>query len=141
MAPSIKKNQASSGLDRYLELIKKFPLRRLHSAEELAQAIAIIDSLIVRGNLDSGEQDYLDVLADLVEKYEDDEPPMPPVSEAEMLRHLIEARGITQTKLAQDIGIPDSTISEVLASKREFTRAQVGRVAKYFSVSPLVFKI
>ncbi len=35
-------------------------------------------------------RDYLDILTDIVEKYEADEHPMPPVSDAAMLHHLIE---------------------------------------------------
>jgi len=88
--------QASPERAHYMDLVQEFPLRPLRSGEELAQAIRVIDRLIVRGDLDSGEQDYLDVLTDLVEKYEAEEHPMPPVSDAAMLRHLIEARGITQ---------------------------------------------
>lgn len=126
--------------DHYLELILKFPLRPLRSDEELTSAIAVIDTLIVRGKLDSGEQDYLDVLSDIVEKYETDEHPMPPVSEAEMLRHLIGARGITQKQLAEDVSIAMSTISDVLNGKRLLTRGQMSTVAKYFGVSQSVFQ-
>jgi HTH-type transcriptional regulator / antitoxin HigA len=128
-------------LDHYLDLVRRFPLRPIRSDEDLAQAIAVIDSLIIRGDLDSGEQDYLDVLTDLVEKYEADEHPMAPVSDAVMLRHLMEARGITQSKLADDVGIAVSTISEALAGKRSLTRRHISVLAKYFGVSPAVFPI
>ena len=126
--------------DHYLELVQNFPLRPIRSDEELMQAIAVIDSLITRA-LDDGEQDYLDVLSDIVEKYENDEHPMPPVSDSEMLRHLIDARGITQAKLASDTGLPDSTISEILNGRRQLTRKQVNLMAKYFDVSPGVFSL
>jgi HTH-type transcriptional regulator/antitoxin HigA len=96
---------------------------------------------IIRGDLDTGEQDYLAVLTDLVEKYEVRVHPMPPVSDALMLRHLIEARGITQSKLAADVGIPGSTISEVLSGKRALGRHHISVMARYFGVSPLVFSI
>jgi hypothetical protein len=43
-------------------------LRPLPIDEELMAAIKVVDSLIVRGDLDSGEQDYLGALADVVEK-------------------------------------------------------------------------
>ena len=55
-----------------------------------------LTSLLVRGNLTPGEQDYLDVLTDIVERYEDETHPMPEVSDAAMLRHLIDASGVTQ---------------------------------------------
>ena len=58
--------------DRYFDLVREFPLRPLRSDRELDRAIAVIDRLLARGKLASDEADYLDVLSDLVEKYEDE---------------------------------------------------------------------
>jgi hypothetical protein len=58
--------------DAYLELVQRFPLKHLRSDRELAAAIEILKSLLIRGDLASGEQDYLDVLTDIVERYERD---------------------------------------------------------------------
>ena len=126
-------------MNRYLALIGAFPLRPLRSDEELGHAISMIDSLIVRGDLDWGEQDYLDVLAQLVERYEDREHPMPAVSDADLLRHLIEVRGVTPPIVAQETGIADSTISELVAGQRALTRPLLDTLARYFGVSPKVF--
>jgi HTH-type transcriptional regulator / antitoxin HigA len=138
MSPIADSVAPSPEREHYFELVRKFPLRPIRSDEELMQAIAVIRPLLARA-LDEGEQDYLDVLSDLVEKYEAEEHPMPPVSDADMLRHLIDARDITQAKLASDLGLPDSTVSEVLAGKRRLTRKHIGAIAKYFGVSPGVF--
>jgi HTH-type transcriptional regulator/antitoxin HigA len=139
MALTSENAQASPERDHYLKLIRRFPLRPIRSDEGLTQAIEVIDSLIIRGDLDSGEQDYLDVLTDLVAKYEADEHPMPPVSDAALLRHLMEARGINQSQLAADVGIANSTISEVLASKRRLNRKQIVTLAQYFHIGPGAF--
>jgi HTH-type transcriptional regulator / antitoxin HigA len=125
--------------ERYLDLVRTFPLRPIRDDAELDQAVAMIDSLIDREELESGEQDYLDVLADQVEKYESEQYPLPAVSEADMLRHLIEARDITQLKLATDTGIAESTISSILSGKRGMSRNHVATLARYFKVSPAVF--
>jgi HTH-type transcriptional regulator / antitoxin HigA len=125
--------------DPYLKLIVRFPLRPLKNEDELSRAIAVIDSLIIRGDLDEGEQDYLEILTDIVEKYERDEHPMRRPSDAEMLRFLIEDRKITQSELAEATKIANSTISEILSGKRELTRSHVGVIAKYFGVRPTVF--
>ena len=129
----------SPGLDCYLALILKFPLRHLRSDGELTEAILMIDSLIGRGNLETGEQDYLDVLTDIVEKYEADEHPMPKVSDSVMLRHLLDARDMTQTALAKEMGVSDSIISEVLNGKRMLTRSQVQAAAEFFGVNMTLF--
>jgi len=65
MAVAVRSAQKGAERDRYFKLVRKFPLRPLRSDKELSAAIKVIDSLIVRGDLDSGEQDYLDVLTDI----------------------------------------------------------------------------
>lgn len=125
--------------DRYLDLVRAFPLRPIRTDAELDQAVAVIDSLIDQEELKPGEQDYLDVLADQVEKYESEQHPLPAVSEADMLRHLIDARDITQLKLATDTGIVESTISSILLGKRGMSRNHIVLLARYFKVSPAVF--
>ena len=99
----------------------------------------MVDSLLDRKNLVSEEEDYLEVLGDLIEQYESETHPMAPVSDEEMLRHLIEAKGVSQTEVSKATGIADSTISEVLKGKRSLNRSHIGKLSRYFSVSPDVF--
>src|SRR4051794_36379992 len=95
-APNVGDARGPAANDVYLELVRKFPLRPIRNDKDLDRAIAIIDALIDQDKLSPDEEDYLDVLSDLVKKYETEHHPIPPVSDAEMLRHLIEARGTTQ---------------------------------------------
>lgn len=127
--------------DQHLELVRRFPLRPLLSDEEPARAIEFVDSPSIRGDLEPGERDYLDVLTDLVEKCEADVHPMPPVTDAVLLRRLMEARGINQSKLLADVGISVPTICEVLGGKRRLVRRHIRILAKYFNVSPAAFAI
>src|SRR5258708_40321047 len=78
--------------DRYLDLVRRFPLRPLRSDADLDAAVAVIDALIDRPKLTAPEQDYLDVLSDLVAAYEAEAVPMRPVGDAELLRFLLEHR-------------------------------------------------
>jgi HTH-type transcriptional regulator/antitoxin HigA len=135
----MKTRQTERRRDVYLELVQRFPLRPIRSDEELRRATEVIDALIDRDDLDQDERDYLDVLSDLVERYESDRYPMPPSSDAEVLAHLIEARQVSQAEVARATGIAESTISEVLAGKRVLNRAHIGRLARYFNVGPGAF--
>ena len=54
--------------------------------------------------------------------------------DAEMLRHLMESKGVTQSLLSQATGVSKSTISEVLAGKRPFSRRMIRKFAEYFKV-------
>jgi HTH-type transcriptional regulator/antitoxin HigA len=125
--------------DRYLELVQQFPLRPIRSEAELDRAIATIDALLDQDRRNSDEEDYLDVLSDLVEKYEDEHEPMPSVSGAELLRFLIESQETTQAKVATATGIAESTISEILAGKRELNRKHIEALSRHFHVNPGVF--
>ncbi len=126
--------------DPYLALVGRFPLRPIRSNKELDAAVQMVDSLLDRKKLSSEEEDYLEVLGDLIERYETEEHPVAPVSDAQMLRHLIEAKGVSQTQVSSATGgIADSTISEVLKEKRSLNRNHIGSLARYFNVSPNVF--
>ena len=127
--------------DRYLELVRRFPLRPLRTDADLDAAVAMIDSLIDQDTLSAPEQDYLDVLGDLVEAYEAEAVPIRPVSDADMLRFLIEQGGVTQAEVAKKARIAESTISEVLAGKRKLNRAQIGKLSRFFHVEPGAFTI
>lgn len=136
MATRTKKGPAR---DLYLELVRRFPLRPIRSDEELDRAIRVIDSLIDRDHLELGEKDYLDVLSDLVERYETEHHPIPPLPDGELLRHLIETGGTTQAEVARKTGIAESTLSEVAAGKRKLSRGHIGKLARYFGVQPGAF--
>ncbi len=125
--------------DRYLELVRQFPLRPIRSDQELDEAVRMVDLLLSKRSLGPEEQDYLDVLSDLIERYEAEAHPIAPLPDADILRHLIEAKGVPQSQVAKATDIADSTISEVLSGKRSLNRTHIGKLARYFSVSPQVF--
>jgi antitoxin component HigA of HigAB toxin-antitoxin module len=54
-------------------------------------------------------------------------------------RYLIENRATTQTEVATDTGIAESTISEILAGKRELNWKHIEALARHFHVNPAVF--
>ena len=105
---------------------------------ECSQAQQVLDRLLARGELDDGEETYLDALSDLVAAYEDEHYALEPASDADMLRHLMEAKGVTQAQLSRETTIPKSTISEILAAKKPFSRRMIRKLADYFGVDTSV---
>lgn len=122
--------------DSYLELVLDFPLASIQSDDHLIAAQQVIDRLLAQGTLDQGAATYLDALSDLVAAYEDDAHSIEPASDADMLRHLLDAKGISQMELSREAGIPRSSISEVLAEKKPFSRQMIRKLAAYFDVDP-----
>jgi HTH-type transcriptional regulator/antitoxin HigA len=115
-------------------------LRPIRSERELDRAIERIDELLGRRKLNKSEQDYLEVLTDLVEKYEAAAHPMKSVPDADMLKFLMESRGVTQQELATATGIVNTTLSAVVHGRRRLTREHVGRLAEFFGLTPAVFE-
>lgn len=120
--------------DAYLELVLAFPLASIRSDAHLREAQRVMDRLLAKAELDAGEELYLDALSDLVAAYEDVYYAIEPASDADMLRHLMEARGVTQAQLSRETSIPKSTISELLAGKKPFSRQVLRKLAGYFGV-------
>jgi HTH-type transcriptional regulator/antitoxin HigA len=124
----------------YLALVVAYPNHPIRSEEDLDEAIAVIDKLLSRRKpLDPQEQEYLDSLSHEVERYEAEAHPMPAVSDAALLRHLIEAREGTLSEVAAATGIALSTLSSVLSGKRSLNRKHIEKLAPYFGVEPGVF--
>ena len=126
-------------VDSYLSLVRRFRLKHINSDDELDQAIAMIDSLLDRPTLDNGEQEYLDVLSDLVHAYESSEHRIVSSSDSAVLVHLMEANELRQKQLADRVGIAESVISEILSGKRRLNRKQIESISKYFGMSGSVF--
>jgi HTH-type transcriptional regulator/antitoxin HigA len=124
--------------DDYLELVKQFPLTRIRDDQHLMDAERFIDRLL-QERLTPGAQDYLDVLTDLVEAFENAHVPVPDAPESDVLRELMRSHGLTQPKLARAVGISQSTLSSVLSGSRSLTKDQVIKLARYFGVGPAAF--
>ncbi len=120
--------------DSYLECVMAFPLTTISSDDHLYAAQRVMDRLLAKGTMDRGEQWYLNALSDLVASYEDANFSIEPASDADMLRHLLEAKGVSQAKLHRDTRISKSSISEVLSGKKPFSRKMIRRLADYFGL-------
>jgi HTH-type transcriptional regulator/antitoxin HigA len=111
-----------------------FTLASIKSDDQLQEAQKVMDQLLAGGDLDDGEEMYLDALSELVSAYEDEHYAIEPASDADMLRHLMEAKGVTQAQLSRETAMAKSTISEILAGKKPFSRHMIRKLADYFRV-------
>ena len=124
---------------KYLDLIRSFPLRPIKSDAELRRAESVLHQLLDADHLVAPERDYLEILGNLIEEYERVAYPTEPLRPHEMLKASMEAKGVTQTEVSKATGIPNSTISDLLARKREFNVAHIGRFCAYFGLGPSAF--
>lgn len=125
--------------DSYFDCLLKFlPLTSIKNREHLADASSVVDELVSMDR-DDGQNEYLDALTDLIESYEDANVKIEESTPRDMLAHLIAARGLTQTALANGAGVSKSTISEILSGKDRLSKKVSLKLADFFSVSPVLF--
>src|SRR5271155_3360647 len=102
------KTALSTTADSYTNLVGQFRLVQIKDDSHLRAAHEMIDRLL-QEDLDQSGRDYLNVLADLVEAYEDRHFPIPDASEVDVLRELMRSNNLSQTELAKKVGIVQST--------------------------------
>ena len=133
-------NPAAGEAADYFELVRRFPLRPIRTDAGLDDALAMINQLLDLAELSADAADYLDVLSDLVEDYEDKRVQIPEVRGTAALHHLMEENGLKQKDLAHLFG-GKSAISEVLRGKRELSKSQIQQLRDYFRVPADLFMI
>lgn len=127
--------------DGYLRLVMEFPLRRIRTRKEHEEAVGFLAELGIRGEKQAGTEDYIETLAQLVDDYEKDaamKVDLSHLTPVDALRHLMEAHGIGVSALGRIVG-SQGTLSEVLAGRRELSKAMIRKLAAHFGVSPALF--
>jgi HTH-type transcriptional regulator/antitoxin HigA len=124
---------------KYLDLIRTFPLRPIRSEAELDRAEVMLHQLLDAPSLSAPEQDYLEILGNVIDEYESKAHAIEPLPPNQMLAMSIETKGVTQSEVSRATGIPVSTISELIAQKREFNRAHIEKLCAYFGLDPKAF--
>jgi HTH-type transcriptional regulator/antitoxin HigA len=120
----------------YAALIAEYPLRPIRTKAEAQRAYRRIDSLMGLEKQTAEVRDYLDVLVMIVERFElESDVDAPEVSHAEMLAHLIDARGISQSEVAKATGIPRQTLSNVVHGQRSLSKSNITKLSAFFNVS------
>ncbi len=124
----------------YLSLIKRFPLRRIKNRSELEAAGNIFTELGLKKHRSNGENDYYDMIGQLIYQYESDHLPNPkPMSAHEMLLSLMEDNGLTQSELSRQVGCHQSHISDFLSGKRGLSKTTIAKLSARFKLSPSAF--
>lgn len=130
----------ASGIDvkAYGRLLQKFVPKAIETEAENDAALAIVEGLMKKARLSHEETALLELLAQLIERFEERAYPMPDVEPAEALRELMEQNGLKAADLATEFG-SRAKVSQVLSGKRSISKEQAKRLAARFHVSPAVF--
>jgi HTH-type transcriptional regulator / antitoxin HigA len=105
-------------------------IQPIRTKADYKAALAVVSKLVDKDPAPgTPEGDQLDVLATLVEAYEAKHYPIPTPDPIELLRHVMESRGITRKDLEPMIGTR-ARVSEVLNRTRPLTLAMIRRLSE-----------
>lgn len=126
-------------MDKYMELIQKFPPRPVVNEADFYATQAVINQLLDKPKLSPEEEDYLDVLGTLISNYEQQQQDLiPDIYGVELLKVLIEEHNLKQKDLVP-IFKTESIVSDILKGKRQLTNRHIQELAEFFHLSPAVF--
>ena len=114
-------------------------LRPIHDPAGYDQMVALMNSLldVVGEDEEHALSGLLELVGDVVSKYEREHYAIEPAAPRDSLRFLMEARGLTQEDLSAIV--PQSNLSSILAGKRKISATLAGKLGKFFGVSPALF--
>lgn len=104
---------------------------------ENERLLAIIEPMM-SSKLTPEEEKLFDLLVRLVEDFEERQYPMGESSPTEMLKFLMEQRGLRQRDIVHLFG-SSGVASEVINGKRAISKNQAKALAEFFRVSPELF--
>lgn len=122
--------------DTYFELVRAFPLRRLKSASDHAQAMSMCLRLS-RPGLDAGARKYLEVLVDSIAEYEKRAKltfDTSDVTAADLVRHRIGELGLSVSALARELGLPQPNLADMLNGRRDWSKDAIRALSKRFDI-------
>ncbi len=123
--------------EKYREVIAEYAIapRVINSPAEHTRSKQALERLLFPERKLSLEEDSIaKLLLHLVDHYEHRTTTPPASSPRQVLRHLMDQRGLKQADLA-----PVFVVSEVLSGKRHINAKQARRLADYFHLSTDVF--
>lgn len=113
--------------------------RPIHSEADYDRMVTLMNSLldVVGDDEDHPLSGLLELSADLISRYEQEHHAIEPASPKDVLRFLMDARGLKQEDLSAIV--PQSNLSAILGGKRKITATMAGKLGKFFGISSAVF--
>lgn len=114
-------------------------LRPIRTDEEYDRTVSLMNCLLdmIGDQEDHALSGLLDLVSELVADYDTNHFAIEASEPKEVLRYLIELRGLKQGDLAEIV--PQSNLSAILSGKRKISATLAGKLARFFNISPAVF--
>jgi HTH-type transcriptional regulator/antitoxin HigA len=120
------------------ELVVKFPLRPLHDEVDYDNALEMAEALVDSAGLSEDQADYLNVLTDIIQKYEARRHAINGGTPLDTLKRMLKEQGLTGLDLGRLLG-NRSLGGAILRGERKLSKAHIQILAEHFKVSTDLF--
>jgi HTH-type transcriptional regulator/antitoxin HigA len=123
----------------YAELVALFPLRPLHDEVDYDNALEIAEALVGPVDLSADQADYLDVLTDIIQKYESRRHRIGGTSTPlDTLKRMLKEQDLTGSDLGRLLGNRPLG-GAILRGDRKLSKTHIRILADHFKVSTDLF--
>jgi len=123
---------------RYGKLCAEVIPKIIETDHEFDRLVEKMEALDRKKNPTPEEEALSGLLMKLIQDYDDTHYPIPDRTPHEIIRHLMEHRGLKQADLVPLIG-SRSQVSDMVTGKRSVSKAQARKLGEFFKVSPALF--
>jgi HTH-type transcriptional regulator / antitoxin HigA len=124
--------------ESYEELVRLYPPRKIHDQVDLENATEAADWIALRAKNDA-QLDYLELLGDLMDEYENAGKTGKASSPLEILNYLIGENDISTRGLGKILGIDHSVAARILRGERTITVDHAKSLGARFKMDPKAF--
>jgi len=123
----------------YTELVALFPLRPLHDEVDYDNALEVAEALVGSVGLSEDQADYLDVLTDIIQKYETRRHAVGGRSTVlDTLKRMLKEQGMRGSDLGRLLGNRPLG-GAILRGERQLSKTHIRILAEHFKVSTDLF--
>ena len=123
---------------KYGKLLSKTLPKVIESDEEFDRMVEMLEELDFKKDTTAEEEALAELLAKLIEAYDDEHYPIPPSPPHLMVQFLMGQRGLRQADLVPLIG-SRAQVSALVNGKRGISKAQAKKLAEFFHTSTDLF--
>ena len=123
---------------RYGKLCAEVIPKVIETDHEFDRLVGNMEALDRKKNPTPEEEALSGLLMKLIQDYDGRHYPIPDRPPHEIIRHLMEQRGLKQADLVPLIG-SRSQVSDMVTGKRSVSKAQARKLGEFFKLSPALF--
>jgi HTH-type transcriptional regulator/antitoxin HigA len=133
---TLEKNRFRDLPKKYTELCEDFLPRPIHDKVQYENTIEIADNFAGHEDaMTEGQEDYFDLLCDLIEKYEEEiAPKAQKLTGQQLLKHLADEHGINGTDIGKILGRTEQLGRMVLKGTRTITVEHAAKLSAHFGI-------